>query len=357
MKIHSLLRRQLKRLFGDPEPFPDELAEFINAVNTSYFEFDMERGMLERSLDLSSREMLQINAEMRAVFQALPDMFFVIDESGIILDHKSSSMGDMYHIEEKTLIGKSIHGIPVPEVGQKFRDALEQILKGKKVVSFEYDLLIDGIKNYYEARLAPVLEKRFIVIVRNITQRILAEDGREHLETQLRQAQKMEAVGTLAGGVAHDFNNLLMGIQGRTSLMLMNSNPSNPFYEHLLGIEEYVQSAAGLTRQLLGFARGGKYEVKPRDLNEIIRKNSDMFARTRKEMVIKTNFQEGCWIVEVDQGQIEQVLLNLFLNASQAMPYGGELFIRTENVVLSEDYVLPHGIKTGSYVKVSITDT
>jgi two-component system, cell cycle sensor histidine kinase and response regulator CckA len=181
--------------------------------------------------------------------------------------------------------------------------------------------------------------------------------GRRHLENQLRQAQKMEAIGTLAGGVAHDFNNLLMGIQGRTSLMMMDTQPSNPYFEHLLGIEEYVKSATGLTKQLLGFARGGKYEVKPRDLNEIIGKSSEMFGRTRKEVVIHTHYHEDLWTVEVDEGQIEQVLLNLFLNASQAMPGGGDLFIRTENVILDEEYVMPYGVKAGRYVKSSVTDT
>jgi PAS domain S-box-containing protein len=356
-KIHSLLRRQLKRFFDDAGNVPPELDDFISTINSAYFEFDMERGMLERSLDLSSHEMLQINAEMRAVFHALPDMFFVIDEKGTILDHKTGTMADMYHTEEKKLIGKSIQSIPIPEVGQKFRDALEKILRDRSVISIEYNLPINGVKNYYEARLAPVMENRYIVIVRNITERIIAEEGKKHLESQLRQAQKMEAIGTLAGGVAHDFNNLLMGIQGRTSLMLIDSQPSHPYYEHLLGIEEYVKSATGLTKQLLGFAMGGKYEVRPRNLNEIIKKSSDMFGRTRKEVVIKTHFQNECWTVEVDQGQIEQVLLNLFLNASQAMPGGGDLFIRTENVILDEEYVLPYGMKPGRYVKISVTDT
>ncbi|MBW1799333.1 MAG: PAS domain S-box protein, partial [Deltaproteobacteria bacterium] len=100
------------------------------------------------------------------------------------------------------------------------------------------------------------------------------------LESQLQRAQKMEAIGTLAGGIAHDFNNLLMGIQGRTSLMMVDMDASDPHIEHLNGIEEYVKSAAELTKQLLGFARGGKYEVKPTYLNDIIRKTSEMFART-----------------------------------------------------------------------------
>jgi signal transduction histidine kinase len=167
----------------------------------------------------------------------------------------------------------------------------------------------------------------------------------------------MESLGTLAGGIAHDFNNLLMGIQGRTSLMVMDKDYSHPDFEHLKGIEDYVKSAADLTRQLLGFARGGKYEVKPTDINEMIKKSSSMFGRTKKEIKIHEKYQKDVWTVEVDQGQIEQVLMNLYVNAWQAMPGGGELYIETENVTLNEDYVKPYQVEQGNYVKISITDT
>ena len=356
-RMHSLLRRQLRRFFGDPGNVATELEDFISSVNSAYFEFDMERGMLERSLELSSQEMLQTNAEIRAVFHALPDMFFVIDENGIILDHKSGAVNGVNHIREKKYIGTSIKNIPIPDVGEKFSDALEKMRHGKTVVAIEYDLIINDVKNYFEARVTSVIDNRYIVIVRNITERITAEKNRDHLENQLRQAQKMEAVGTLAGGIAHDFNNLLMGIQGRISLMLMDSQATHPHHEHLLGIEEYVKSANGLTRQLLGFARGGKYEVKPADLNEIIKKSLDMFGRTHKEVMINTYFDTACRTVEVDHGQIEQVLLNLYLNASQAMPGGGNLSVSTENVVLDEDYVLPYEVRPGKFVKINVTDT
>ena len=161
------------------------------------------------------------------------------------------------------------------------------------------------------------------------------------IETQLQQAQKMEAIGTLAGGIAHDFNNLLMAIQGRTSIMLMNKDSSHPDFEHLRGIEGHVESAADLTKQLLGFARGGKYEVKPTDLNELIKKENRMFGRTKKEITIHEKYEDNLWSVEVDRGQIEQVLLNLYVNAWQAMPGGGDLYLETENVTLDENYVKP----------------
>ena len=177
------------------------------------------------------------------------------------------------------------------------------------------------------------------------------------LEAQLQQARRMEALGTLAGGIAHDFNNLLMGIQGRTSLMLIDTDLPQLHYEELKGIEDIVKSAAGLTKQLLGFARTGKYEVKPTDMNELIHKSSQMFGRTKKETKIHTKYQESIWPVEVDPSQIEQVLLNLYVNAWQAMPGGGELYLQTENVMFDESYSKPYKLSPGKYIKISVTDT
>ena len=125
---------------------------------------------------------------------------------------------------------------------------------------------------------------------------------RERLEKQFFQAQKMEAVGTLAGGIAHDFNNILMGIQGYASLVLYNLLPENPNYEKLINIQTMVRSGADLTKQLLGFARRGKYEASPTDLNEVIEKTSTMFGRANKEIQIHKKLQKDLLTAEVDQG-------------------------------------------------------
>ncbi len=189
-----------------------------------------------------------------------------------------------------------------------------------------------------------------LVVIRNISET-------KRLEIQFFQAQKMKAIGTLAGGIAHDFNNLLMGIQGRVSLMLMEVLPGRSLFVHLKEIEEYVKSAAGLSKQLLGFARAGKYEVKTENPNEIVAKSFQMFGRTRKEIRIHQKYQDDIRGVDMDGRQIEQVLLNIFLNAWHAMPEGGELYISTENVMLDEACVRPHDVSPGNYVKISITDT
>ena len=177
------------------------------------------------------------------------------------------------------------------------------------------------------------------------------------LQAQLHQAERLEAIGTLAGGVAHDFNNLLMGIQGNASLMLLDIDSSNINYERLKNIEKSVRGGAKLTKQLLGFARGGRYEVEVSDLNDLVKKTSELFGRTKKEIAIHHKYQEGIWRVEVDQKQIEQVLMNLYINAWQAMPRGGELYLQTENVTLDENHAKTYRVSPGKYVKISVTDT
>ena len=201
------------------------------------------------------------------------------------------------------------------------------------------------------------LSQGVVTVVHDVTDQIRAERERKKLEEQLRQSQKMEAIGTLAGGIAHDFNNLLMSIQGRTSMVLLDKDTTHPDFEHLKEIDRNIESAARLTKQLLSFARGGKYEVKPTDLNELIRKESRMFGRTKKEITLFEEYDDNLRPVKVDRGQIQQVLLNIFVNAWQAMPGGGKLHIRTRNVTLDENEVKPHQVKPGPYVKISVTDT
>jgi len=189
-----------------------------------------------------------------------------------------------------------------------------------------------------------------LVIIRDISER-------KALESQFYEAQKMESIGTLAGGVAHDFNNLLMAIQGNVSLLLMDKDPGHPDQDRLHNIQEHIQRGAHLTRQLLGFARGGKYEIRPTDLNEITRTSAELFARMKKEIRVHSEYQEGVWLTEADQGQIEQVLMNLYVNAGHAMPDGGDLTIATRNLMLLEDQAKAYSLRPGKYVRISVSDT
>jgi signal transduction histidine kinase/ActR/RegA family two-component response regulator len=178
----------------------------------------------------------------------------------------------------------------------------------------------------------------------------------KQLEAQLQQAHKMEAVGTLAGGVAHDFNNLMMGMLGNVSLVLHDLEPSHPHYETLKKVDELIQSGSKLTKQLLGFARKGKYEVKPASINKIVKESSETFGRTRKEITIKHELTEELFAVEADEVQIQQVLLNLYINAADAMPGGGDLFLQTMNVTHAAMNNKPYEPKPGNYVMIKVKD-
>jgi PAS domain S-box-containing protein len=180
---------------------------------------------------------------------------------------------------------------------------------------------------------------------------------RKKMEAQLLQAQKMEAIGTLAGGIAHDFNNLLMVIQGNVSLMLLDLPPSHPHYEMLKAIEKKVQNGSRLTAQLLGYARKGRYEVKPILLNQLVRETAETFGRTRKNIVIYLDLCEDLHPLEADPGQVEQVLMNLLVNAADAMPGGGSLFLKTENVIHAEIKSDLYEAAPGNYVLLSVRDT
>ncbi len=184
-----------------------------------------------------------------------------------------------------------------------------------------------------------------------------AEEENQELQAQLDRARKLESIGVLAGGIAHDFNNLLMGIQGYASLMMLDLDPSHPHYTRLKHIETQVQTGGKLTAQLLGFAGGGRYEVSPADMNDVIKTTSTMFGRTKKEIIIHEQYAEGLWPVEIDRTQMEQAFINLYVNAWQAMPGGGELFLKTENTTLDEDDLRPYDVTPGRYVKIIVKDT
>jgi two-component system cell cycle sensor histidine kinase/response regulator CckA len=183
----------------------------------------------------------------------------------------------------------------------------------------------------------------------------LSEEKR--LWNQFQQAQKMEAIGNLAGGVAHDFNNLLMAIQGNTSLMLFETGETHPHYEMLKSIERSVQNGAKLTRQLLDYARKERYEVTPTDLNELVAETLESFQRARRQIQISQNLALDLRSVEADSAQIEQVLLNLYLNAADAMPRGGRLSVETRNVTDEDMQSSSYKPRKGPYVLLSVADT
>jgi len=188
-----------------------------------------------------------------------------------------------------------------------------------------------------------------LVILRDISEK-------KKFEAHMQYVERMRAVSTLAGGIAHDFNNLMMGMLGNISLILYEIEPSHPFYGNLKNIEKLIQSGSKLTKQLLGYARKGKYEVKPINLNQIVKDNSETLGRTRKNITIHRELAQDLFPVKADESQIEQVLINLYINAADAMPDGGDLFLQTMNVTHREMKNKSYDPKPGNYVLLQVTD-
>jgi len=200
-------------------------------------------------------------------------------------------------------------------------------------------------------------EDCLIFVLQDITDWKHLTEDRLKLEHQLFQSQKMDAIGQLASGVAHDFNNILMGIQANASLMMMEHDPEHPHHQRLKRMEDHIKRGANLTGQLLGFAREGKYEVKTVSINNLILQSAQFFLETRKEIEVDFKLQDDLYPIEADPGQIEQVLLNIYINAGHAMPKGGHLDIQTVNVNLQEAEAKDLNTMPGDYVKISISDT
>jgi PAS domain S-box-containing protein len=190
-----------------------------------------------------------------------------------------------------------------------------------------------------------------------IAERRRVEHEREELQLQLAQAQKMEAIGTLAGGIAHDFNNILAGILGGLALVELEIGDLSQSKTDIQEMKVLVNHGAALTKQLLGFARLGKYDLKPLDLPRVLARTSAMYGRARADITIQLDFAPDLLAVLMDHAQLEQVLMNLFVNAGQAMPGGGQLRLHAENADLAGEEGALLGVPPGLYAKLTVTDT
>jgi signal transduction histidine kinase/ActR/RegA family two-component response regulator len=185
------------------------------------------------------------------------------------------------------------------------------------------------------------------------------ESQREQLESQLRQAQKMDALGRLAGGVAHDFNNLLTVMRGHSELLLDKLQPGDALYNNSEQIRKTADRAASLTRQMLAFSRMQLLQPKVLDLNELITEMGTLLRRLiREDIEFSLCLGDSLGRVKADPGQLEQVLLNLTVNASEAMPLGGRLTVETQNIIVDHDYAQRRpSLEPGAYVVVNVSDT
>ena len=244
-----------------------------------------------------------------------------------------------------------------PEYLEKTREMLRKKLAGEKVTAYEMEIIAkDGHRITVEANTKLVFQNGVPVGVQGIARDVTE---RKQLEEQLRQSQKMEAIGQLAGGVAHDFNNLLTAINGYSGLALQRIDDNHPLKGYLEEIRKAGDRAANLTRQLLAFGRKQILQPLPINLNDVVTDMNKMLRRLIGEDIeFNAKLNPALKKIKADPGQIEQVLVNLVVNARDAMPQGGNLTIETLGVDLDQDYAGRHvGVVPGSYVMLAVSDT
>ena len=520
---HRLLRRQLLRHLGREAP-PAGLEELFAAVEEAYRQADRDRGMLERSLDLSSQELMQANADLRAVFRAVPDLFLRVDAAGRVLDESGGTQAAR-SAWPGPLAGQPLAATRDPRIGRQLAEALAEVQATGTLVAAEFSLPDGRGERVFEARILPLLERQALAVVREVTgarlaeralrrsqeelerrvsrrtaelsaanaelereigerrraeraaeeaqgrlrrfiealpavtyvaetgpagrwryvspqiekltgvrpeellaepglwgrlihpedrerfhaeeeknrgggilqveYRILARDGRivwlrDHavaaaegrgaaavtlvqgvildvsdrkaLEQQLLQAQKMEAVGRLAGGVAHDFNNMLTAIGGYAELLARQLPADSTWAREVAEIRRAAQRAAELTGKLLALGRRQVLRPRTLDLSGLVADLAPMLARLLgEEVALEVVAAESPAVVRADPGQLEQVLVNLAVNARDAMPAGGHLVLRLgRHRVTPETPGLDPRDRTlpaGDYVTLAVEDT
>jgi two-component system cell cycle sensor histidine kinase/response regulator CckA len=269
----------------------------------------------------------------------------------------------LYSADE--VVGKAISMLYTPEQTPQLLSARERVNDGEPF----NQLVMQGVRKDGTRIELSVKASRLVdsdgqidgvsVIARDISEHQKTQHALHRTEEQLRQSQKMEAVGSLAGGVAHDFNNLLSIILSYTNLIVEDLKPGDPMRGDLEEVYKAGTRAADLTRQLLAFSRQQMLQPSVLDLNQIITGLGKMLTRLlREDISLSVLAGQGLGKVHADPGQIEQVIMNLVVNARDAMPSGGNLTIETANVLLDAEYAAAHhGVTRGQYVMMAVTDT
>jgi len=307
-----------------------------------------ERKRAKESLEESNIAMLDM-------VESIGDGFFSLDDQFVVTYFNRAAERLLGRKSWEVLGHNFFEAFPECK-GSIFEDRFTAGVNEKIPLSFETYFDVKPYENWYEVRVYP--QKNGITVYFQVTtERKPAEEEKKKLEAQLQQAQKMKAIGALAGGIANDFNNLLSVIEGNASLMLFNIDATHPHYENLKSMEKQAQSGSKLSAQLLGYAGKGRYEVKLLNLNQLLEETSEAFGRTRKEITIHRELADDLFAIEADRGQIEQVLSNLCVNAAHAMPGGGDLLLKTRNVTHKDMEGKLYDPKPGNYVMLTVADT
>jgi two-component system cell cycle sensor histidine kinase/response regulator CckA len=324
----------------------------------------------------AEKALLQANQWLDSILTGIPDIVYRLNEKGAVTFISSAIR--KYGFEPEDFINKSFLNLVHPKDRTKAYHRLNEKRKDERhTKGLEIRLLYnqngssggessEDLESVFSVHAVGLYvrngagEQRYIGtqgIAHDITERKRHERAQQELKEQLQRARRMEAIGTLAGGIAHNFNNLLMGIQGNVSLLRCKQYEKEEADDLLTAVEECVQRGSDMIRHLLGFARGGKYVVQPTDVNTILRSVLAMFRPTRKDIEIVEEFFPELWLVQTDQGQMEQVFLNLFINAGQAMPQGGTLKITTRNCTIDKHQAERNNIVPGDFIEIVVKDS
>lgn len=297
-----------------------------------------------------TKELLSSRRHLEAILENMSEGIFEITLDNKIV-YANPAAVSLSGISEEKLLASDFFGLFSRTNREKVERLLEFMDQTPQGITNESQVILNGKEVSLSLITFEDEERQSIIVILNDV------SERKRMQAQLQEAQKMEAIGTLAGGIAHDFNNLLMGIQGNVSLMLLDVDSAHPYYERLTTIETLVQNGSKLTKQVLGYAREGKYEVKTFDLNQIIVETSETFERAKKDITVNRVLHEALLTIDADQGQIEQVLLSLYVNAWQAMPNGGNISLNTRNTTNEDMKDKIYKPRSGKYVLFTITDT
>lgn len=302
------------------------------------------------------RELIKSEERYRSLVENAHDIIYTQDLTGNYTSiNKAGEQITGYTREEVLKMDSS--QIIAPEFHERSREMVASKLSGDKETVYELEIIAkNGRRVAIEVNTRLMFQDGTPVgiqgIARDVTERL-------YLEDQLRQAQKMEAVGRLAGGIAHDFNNMLTVINGYSDLILRKTDASDPLRPKIQEIRKAGESSASLTHQLLAFSRKQVLQPKVLDLNEVIFSTKKMFQRLIGEDIeLTTHLKRGLGNIKADPGQIEQVIMNLAVNARDVMPRGGKLLIETGNVYLDREYVTHQIVaRQGDYAELTVTDT
>ncbi len=324
--------------------------------------YDLERSRehFEEVAEDRTRELTEATEQWEETFNTIDDVIAIHDKDFNVIRINAAAakmLGASPSTIKKQKCYQSYHNTDSPP---DWCPGIEVLKTG---APFMREMFDSRIQKYIEIKALPRFDKHrriigLIHIVRDITERKKADEEQRKLQAQFLQAQKIESIGLLAGGVAHDFNNILSTILGYSDLSLMNLPDGHPARQNLLIIRDAGEKAAALTHQLLAFSRKQVLEMKAVNLNTIVERMAKMLSRViGEDVVLRLNTKSPTRNIMADVGQIEQVLMNLAVNARDAMPSGGRLIIETSDIELGGEYIKKHEIvKEGPYVMLAVSD-